>query len=58
MVTKVSYDERVYPEPAKCLAAIREHLTVGWDVVQLRGPSNGPFVVVFRKTDQPQMEEA
>ncbi len=51
VVTKVAYDQREYAEPDTCLAGIRERLALGWDIVQLRGPGNGPFVVLFRKSD-------
>ena len=49
MLTKVAYDERTYPNPVVCLGAIRERIQLGWNVVQLRGPDKGPFLVVFRK---------
>ena len=52
MLTKVAYDERTYPNPRRCLEAIREHIDLGWNVVQLRGPGDGPFVVLFRKDDE------
>jgi hypothetical protein len=54
MVTRVAYDERSYRSADECLVAIREHLEVGWNVVQLRGSGAGPFLVLFRKDENEQ----
>jgi hypothetical protein len=51
MITHVSYDERGYASPRECLIAIRAHIDRGWLVVQVRGPEDGPFIVLFRMND-------
>jgi hypothetical protein len=51
MVTHVSYDEVRCRDAATCLNAIRSFVERGWSISQVRGPSGGPFVVVFRKDE-------
>lgn len=47
MVSHVSYQEEHFTTSDRCLDAIRQHIERGWQVVQVRGPSHGPFVVMF-----------
>lgn len=54
MVTHLSYSEESYRTAEACLTGIRSHLSLGWEISQLRGPSAGPFLVVFRMEGRPQ----
>ena len=51
MVTHLSYDEATYRDAAACLEGIRRHLDHGWSVLQLRGPRDGPYLVLFKMED-------
>lgn len=53
MVTTVAYQEEQYPTAERCVAGIRLYVDRGWEVSQLRGPVQGPFVVLFRIEDRP-----
>ena len=51
MVTHVVYSEERYERPEQCLLGIREHVSHGWHISQIRGPRSGPFLVLFRIED-------
>ena len=48
MVTHLSYSEETYRTAEDCLAGIRGYLERGWELSQLRGARNGPFLAIFR----------
>jgi hypothetical protein len=52
MVFHVAYREERYKSPEHCVAGIRQYVAQGWDICELRGPSNGPYVVLFRIEDE------
>jgi hypothetical protein len=56
MVTHLAYNEERYRTPVDCLNGIRRHLERGWELLQLRGPSPGPFVALFRMQDEEPSE--
>ena len=51
MTRHVAYVEHHFSTAASCVRGIRELVDLGWNVVQLRGGTNGPFLVVCRKDD-------
>jgi hypothetical protein len=51
MVRHVSYFEARYDCAARCVQGIRERIALGWNIVELRGPVNGPFLVLYRMDD-------
>lgn len=53
MVTHIAYQEERYRTAERCVAGIREYIDRGWDVSDLSGPLQGPFIVVFRLEDAP-----
>lgn len=54
MVTHLSYTEEQYANATECIAGIRSYIERGWEVLQLRGPRRGPFLVVFRIQEDTQ----
>jgi hypothetical protein len=58
VVTTVAYQEEQYPTAERCVAGIRRYVDRGWEVSQLRGPVQGPFVVLFRIEDRPDAPPA
>lgn len=51
MVTHVAYEEYRFRSPGECVTGIRKFVDLGWQISQIRGPSSGPFVVLFRKDE-------
>lgn len=51
MVTHVAYEEYRFRNSEECLAAIRRFVDLGWQISQVRGPADGPFVVLVRKDE-------
>ena len=51
MVTHLTYSEEHYADAAACLSGIRKYYERGWELCQIRGPANGPFIVLFRMED-------
>jgi hypothetical protein len=49
MVTRIYFDQERYPDASHGLEGMRERLVEGWQIQQIRGPSHGPFVVLYRK---------
>ena len=48
MVTRVIYREEAYANAKQGLECIRRRVDAGWILTQVRGPANGPFIVVYR----------
>ncbi len=53
VILHVTYMEQHYDTPVTCVRGIRELLALGWNLVELRGASNGPLLVVCRKEMDP-----
>jgi hypothetical protein len=51
MIQHVAYLERTFDTPVACVHGIRKLIEENWLVVQLRGGTHGPFLVVCRKDD-------
>jgi len=51
MVQRVAYREEHYPTAGSCVRGIRELVSLGWTLLQVRGARNGPFLVICRKVD-------
>ena len=49
MIQHVAYREDHYPTAPGCVRGIRDLLALGWTVVEVRGATNGPFLVLCRK---------
>ena len=43
------YLEEHYPDAITGIAAMRYHLEQGWQIALIRGPSSGPFVVMYQR---------
>ncbi|MGE0598849.1 MAG: hypothetical protein AB7J35_03375 [Dehalococcoidia bacterium] len=52
MIQHVAYREEHYSTARTCLRGIRELLVLGWTLVELRGPADGPFLALWRKDDE------
>lgn len=53
VIQRVAYREEHYSTAVRCVLGIRELLALGWSVIEVRGASNGPFLVLCRKEDAP-----
>lgn len=51
MICHISYFEARYESATPCVRGIREQIALGWTIVELRGPANGPFLVLYRMDD-------
>jgi hypothetical protein len=43
------YLQEHYPDATIGMAGMRYHLEQGWQIAQIRGPSRGPFVVMYQR---------
>ncbi|MGB4861455.1 MAG: hypothetical protein WBO97_03255 [Tepidiformaceae bacterium] len=48
MIQRVIYREEHYDTPVGCVSGIRELVSLGWIVVEVRGAKTGPFMVLCR----------
>jgi hypothetical protein len=51
MVTHLAYHEEHYPDAQSCIVNIRQRLSAGWMLTQVRGPATGPFAVLYYLED-------
>lgn len=51
MITHLTYSEEHYRTAAECVNGIRRYFERGWELSQIRGPKQGPFVALFRLED-------
>ena len=50
-VKHVAYEQASYHRPAECIRGIRQHIDHGWQITEIRGGHEGPYLVVFRMDD-------
>ncbi len=48
-VLRLAYDEEHYEDAEDAIAGMRRRMREGWHVVVIRGPSTGPFAVVYQR---------
>jgi hypothetical protein len=48
-VLHIAYDEEHYADAEDAIAGMRERMWDGWRVAVIRGPSTGPFAVVYQR---------
>ncbi len=49
IVQRLAYEQAVYRLPRECVHGIQEHLNRGWEISDLAGAADGPYLVIFRK---------
>jgi hypothetical protein len=52
-ISRLAYRHEQYQRPTDAIRGMREQLAEGWRIVQIRGPANGPFEVVYLKDVNP-----
>ena len=50
-VKHVVYEQTSYRHPNDCVTGIRQHIDHGWQITEIRGSHDGPYLVVFRLED-------
>lgn len=51
MISHVSYHEIQCSDAIACMTTIREMIDLGWQISQIRGGRNGPYLLIFRKDE-------
>jgi hypothetical protein len=48
-ILRVAYDEEHYEHAEDAIAGMRERMLDGWRIAVIRGPSTGPFAVLYQR---------
>ena len=48
-VRRIAYNEEHYANAGSAVSGMRERMIEGWRVAVIRGPSTGPFAVVYER---------
>lgn len=48
VVMRVAYEQVFYQRAGECVRGIRQRVDHGWQITEIRGSHDGPFLVIFR----------